>query len=1039
MSYRFSIAFLVLALWSCQLPAAPLIEETFQNLNTLENICEGKTVIMRSNSSQLILGGPSSTGEQAGVRIPSPAPFGAFRLTLENFHWSHNAPLGGHPTEIRLLNSLKQGYVITMGATQLALHRQDAPDQRVELARISNLWSAGTGYTVPRTFTAERSPAGEWKLQFSGIDPLLSATDNRYQDMNSVSLTYGVYIHGYSANLGALRLERIEDSSDRNDGDARVAILDPWGGSGSTGSVAAAAAALRRPDRPIRILPGNSEHPSLSGIDCLIVPGAALAGSDLDAILDYLRRGGKLLLWGKLNWDLSTPAGHRFCERILGTTRLPQSRECSPLTLTPTGKTLSGLHPLENRKFDNLALLLLDNTIEKQSLLPEVEIINLAEATFSDRNWIQQPDRFTGTPLQLTIHRAGEFSGSRILYAALPLEASDPAFAPVMNALLTCLDTTRESPFQASPQAAGLSRRNFFSYPGAVFGSLCFANYGYLDDPIFDEDMDLAEAQVICYCIPWLMTPQDGEIIDWKRLDEIVAAVGRKGRKLMLDPYPYNFNWDAFSWKPKDAVYQPQFEQLFLDALRKIAMRYGDNQTLVAMWCTPYTHSSDFAVYRTPENHRLWIDYLRNVKKFSLEDVNQRYGLSLKSFDEVPFPEEDQSRPFNIGPIWSDYTDFHLDSYQSFLRKAIRTIREVVPDLPLTIRTAFMDPAPSMAVAAEFSDVATHIECLETSINTEGFYRSYALGFGIPITGENGWPKATPAATRMALADYLMGNYAALTYSFDGFRWARASYPEFREVALVKRRMAGSRYPQAELGLLLPDSTLYSSRPANFFSIEKHPSLELTMERLSYPFAGVSSELPRLDGIRVVLDTGTNRVFSPRLKAALTAFLDRGGIFIGFPESGKFTRDGSAGFLATLKLPEKPGEYTVGTGRVILLDDVTKQTPDSLQQLFERLELKRPVTISVPVSNTLLERETERFLILFDKQTKLVGSFFKESTHAAKLAQLPSQTLTITPHFDFSRVVNAVDETPIPVENGSVKVELPPSRFLILRFEHTGR
>ena len=45
-------------------------------------------------------------------------------------------------------------------------------------------------------------------------------------------------------------------------------------------------------------------------------------------------------------------------------------------------------------------------------------------------------------------------------------------------------------------------------------GALCFANFRYLGDPVFDEDLDLAEMQVVCYCIPWLVEPRDGEIVD---------------------------------------------------------------------------------------------------------------------------------------------------------------------------------------------------------------------------------------------------------------------------------------------------------------------------------------------------------------------------------------------------------------------------------------------------------------------------------------------------------------------------------------------
>lgn len=100
--------------------------------------------------------------------------------------------------------------------------------QRTELGRCGGLWAAGTGFTVPREFTVSRTEDGRWNLGFSGIDRTLAAEDNRYRNLNSVSLTYGVYIHGYSANLGSVLLYR-EEKTGREHGGG-VAFFDPWGG-----------------------------------------------------------------------------------------------------------------------------------------------------------------------------------------------------------------------------------------------------------------------------------------------------------------------------------------------------------------------------------------------------------------------------------------------------------------------------------------------------------------------------------------------------------------------------------------------------------------------------------------------------------------------------------------------------------------------------------------------------------------------------------------------------------------------------------------
>lgn len=126
MRKRYAVSVFLLLLACGGLPAAVLIDESFRTLEALENICEERTVIMPGESG-LILGGPGSKGEKAGIRLASPAPFAGFTLKLGNFHWSHNAPQGGHPTEILLLNSLKQGYVVALRSGELTFFRQDAP------------------------------------------------------------------------------------------------------------------------------------------------------------------------------------------------------------------------------------------------------------------------------------------------------------------------------------------------------------------------------------------------------------------------------------------------------------------------------------------------------------------------------------------------------------------------------------------------------------------------------------------------------------------------------------------------------------------------------------------------------------------------------------------------------------------------------------------------------------------------------------------------------------------------------------------------
>lgn len=1039
MMFKFTIPLLLLLAF--RLPAAIVLDEDFRTLDDVHSVCESGTVIFIAPEGGVILGGPGSSGEKAGMTFRKNFDLNTFTLLVENLRWSHNASRGGHPTVFRLRDGGNRGYDLELRDGSMILSRQDGPGKRTELSRLDHLWDPGTQYTIPRTLLLTRNAAGEFEAGFDGIASRLRCRDTSYDHLQSLTVTYGVYMHGYSVSLGALLLRDDIPAAPRSipAGTGRVGLIDPepllhparrsnWG--------AATVEILRESGIPAQLIRAGQAAGKLDQLDLLLLPGFAIDERDLGPMLDFLRGGKTLVTVGPLHWKAVTPGGradlHRFCERFLGTQGLPPEKFALVLEADRDGI----LSPLNRKQFDRLQLLPQDNSIEKQTLPAYVERLNLATAKYDAHNWISRLDRFTGAVIQQTTHRSGEFAGSRFLYIGLPSDATGPILPQLLSPLLREPAPPPFSPAARPAETAGeVTRKNFFQYPGAIFGTLCFAAYAYLDDPIFVEDLEHSGIQVVCYCVPWLLQEKDGEVVDWNRLDRIVEKVGKMGRKLMLDPYAFNFNWKAFSWRPTAVPYHPGFEQRYTDALRKITERYKNNPTRVAMWASSDTHDCDFRIDRSPEIRKLWADYLKNDRKFTLEQLSQRYNRPVKSWDDVPQPAEDPRIPYNIGPLWDDYFSFHVHAYRNYLRRSIRTLRSVIPDLPITVRGPFIDAALNMSIAAEFPRVATHIECVESSINTEGFYRSYAQSFKIPITAENGWPKASAPATRMALADYLMGNYAALTYSFAGPRWARESFPEFRQIAAVKREMAGAEYPQAELGLLLSDATLYASRPPNLFSIEKLPSLELTLEQMGYPFTGVSAAFPRFGNFKVLLDSGSNYVFSPQLKQQLTDFIRRGGVFIGFPHSGSFCRDGSSGFLTALNIPVRPGKYRIGAGTVILLDDVKRQNPKSLDRIFRQAGLVPPYTLDTSICNTLLERGGTKYLILFDKTPKLVGSFFQESTHQKVVDSLLPQRVTITPEFQFSHVSNAIDGVPIPVKNGNITVELPPTHFLILRFE----
>ena len=1010
--------FLLLFVCSLSLTAAELVNIDFAKHPRLPSICEGNTVVHYHKKS-LVLGGPSKTGEKAGFRLNT-ANFSDFELNITDLRWSHPNAKGGHQTEILLLNDLQQGFVLAFSAGNLTIFRQDAPEKRTEIKKFPKLWNSGKDMIVKRMLNLSRQGAA-WQLAITGIEKPMSFQDAHYPQLNSCSMTYRVFIHGFACWLDGIKLT-VPDTDNKG---AQALFFDPW--KNSSCPVAQTVKAFQASKLPVGKYDGDLYKLSPDNANTLILPAISLANSDLRGVLDYLRNGGKVILWGAPQWNLTTPAGHRFQERILGSP-VPRPRICFNFRLTEKVNVA-----VPQQKELLLSILPLNNTIEKQTLEYGVETVNLALADYKAKNWIQRPDTFTGTPLQMLIHHQGEFAGAKIIYAGLP---ENMLTAELLQSLLTQLN--KPVPVKSSfVGARELTRENFFLYPGMVAGPLCFRGYNYLDDPIFNEDMKNAGFLFAMYCIPWLYEEKDGEVVDWKRLDEIVSKMAAKGFKLMLDPYPFNFNPKSFKWlHGKDLAYSPAVEPVWLKALAKVARRYKDNPAVVAMWCSPFTHTGDFIVGKTPAMREAWINYLRNVKKYSLADINRRYGLSLANFSDIPFPKEDKSKPYNIGPEWSDYLDFHIHTYQEFLRKSIRAIRKEVPEMPLAIRCAYVDPAPAMAAAAEFPNVSAHIECIETTVDTEGYFRSLALNFNIPVTAENGWPKASPTAIKTAFADLMLGNYPVFLYSFGGPRWLRQNYPELRRYAVIRQEMAKAVYAKPELGLIIPDTTLYGSRPANFFAVEKLPALVLAMEQSGVPFYGVSATLPKLNGLKLLLDAGHNNIYTRQTLETFKHFVKNGGTFITFVHSGKYAFDGGKDFFDTMNIPRQSGVYASGKGKIVVLDDVRPyQTHAKLTDLLKKYGAKPYVTLNAPVCNALFTDNNRKYLVLHNKNRQVVGSFFTESIHDKTVANLKPLSLSIKPHFKFKKVRLLPEGRELITADGTVKITLPPTDTMVLCFE----
>ncbi len=678
--------------------------------------------------------------------------------------------------------------------------------------------------------------------------------------------------------------------------------------------------------------------------------------------------------------------------------------------------------------------------------------------TTRERNWIFLEDIFKSSVLQVQHHADGPYAGARIAISGLPLEGDSPAnpqsgvFAELTGRVLAALD----EPVPAVPAStewydrygAGefvnrpeLTRENFFHYPGLALGTLCFGGYSFFEETPFVEDLEDGQFNFVCYCIPWKHHAAEGEeVVDWERLEWLIAESKRIGFKLMLDGYPAMFEWGHYPWRQGIVGAHPGFKARYLDALKKIARRVKDEPTVVAMWATSHTGDADFGSFtndKTPELLAVWHDYLRD-KYGTIDKLNAAYDTEYTDFDQVQRPQPGKPGEYNIGKIWHDLLDCHIKTYQAYLRECIETIRSEAPDMPLTVRGAFIDFALTLDVIREYPDIATHCECVETTYDTEAYFRGLSRGFNTYITAENGWPKCPPAALAVSMADYLMGNYSAWTYSFAGPRWVREMQPALQQLAVVREQMGVTEYPtETEIGLLTGDTTLYACNAPSFLNIEKLPHLQPVMEQSGYPFVATSAQFPILEGRKVLLDDGTNRIFTPETRDALIEWLRDGGILIGFPFTGEFSFDGSESFRSVLDLPAGAGEFAIGKGRVIQLEEVPAADPEIITGIFDSLELFQPFGIYPLVHNaTVYGRDGKVYLICFDKPQNIWSGFFTESRYAGEIAKVSEkQIIEIRPEIPFTRAVELFTGEELVVENGVIRMELPRFKNRVICFE----
>lgn len=806
------------------------------------------------------------------------------------------------------------------------------------------------------------------------------------------------------------------------------------------GAVAATKQALARAGAQVAtVTPGDLGELDAQPGTILLWEGPACRDTDWQQVQRVLSSGGVLVWWG---------AGEPFSRPVDGLGNALQQTS-APSQLLTQG-TWEGVHPLQAETPWRLTeaaralwpdvsaelpagkcrFLTTNDSIRLQNHWSWVEMVPLLTVGYTARNWIGADDSFTGSVVTLLRHRGGSFGGARVVLAAVgsselsTLSPDNPAFAQTLTGLVkAAAEPVALLPEQGTPRPTPVRRSEFLEHPDGVLGALDFGVQSWSAPEVVEATRRLG-MNVLVAGVPWRAEPDaQGDVIDWTVADRLVADAEAGGWAVVFDPYCFGYarlTWATESDGPQAApasIHNPRFLARFSDAMARLAARYADKPSVVALFATPDTGTSAFYVDTTPLGCEAW----------------SKYAAARGLPQEAPTPPAQGE--LDLSPQRAAYIEFWWSAYEAFMRHVIEAIRTEAPDMPLLLRGPYLDVAPSFRLAAQFPDVAPHCECIETSIDVESTLRGFSARYGVAISGENGWPKERGAPLAMAAATTLLGGYRTWLYSFGGPLWARPGLSEFERLQRVWPSLAGAQYVAGDVGLLIPDATIWASQPPNFFSAEGRPHLEPLMERSGYGFQAVSAQWPRLDGLRVLMDDGRNDVLPQSSRREIAQWVRDGGTLVALPQSGRFDAAGSGDTLASeLGIDPVPGRAQVGRGRVITLPTVPTDEGELADLL---LELCGPPAVEVTprVNRAVFVRDGRTYIVLYNKSTDLVGAFFRESRLPAAVHALPDLELTVRLPGSARSARELVTGETLGVSDGAARVALPATEYRVLELD----
>ncbi|MEK6796998.1 MAG: beta-galactosidase [Spirochaetota bacterium] len=298
--------------------------------------------------------------------------------------------------------------------------------------------------------------------------------------------------------------------------------------------------------------------------------------------------------------------------------------------------------------------------------------------------------------------------------------------------------------------------------------------------------------------------------------------------------------------------------------------------------------------------------YLRDVRHFSLEDIQKRYGRAFVSWDDVALPKPDTTQESDLRLAWFDFQLFRrwrvFNNGLAIAELASRMgVRSYVMNLE---RTATAVEAKRYGKTGAGIDI-THSERRFSYILFSKFRSQF--GWDIPFYCEPMAIQKLAESTEVVAA----GLYHALSFAAVGYQWLGSEsirpgvetveeYVKKRKASLdillrtqdVFGHITGARRVQADAAFI--DSyigALASSRTFRLsdrnFDAQELALCDSIIENIYQPDAICDDTDDELSNYRILVDWGNTVVDGAGLDR-IVSYVKNGGVYLTYASSGRF-------------------------------------------------------------------------------------------------------------------------------------------------------